>query len=851
LILIIDKEEAEHNHSFIVQPSRQREHLAEMWKRRSLDIPFYCNMSDDGGEAETPAPPPSPEFSTYSGSLHPTPCHTRQQLCNSLSGTAEEEGCADEVDMKSTPVHLSFFPRYSDMGQFNEWKNAHTLSYSSGRWNESLSILSKMDDSLVEETARLSLVPVVARRETVRACATDKAFAGKTQQMLDEDRKTRDILIGKMEQHDALTQQLRSIKKECTGVPDVFKKPLSSEASGDDIMNLNNVEKDFSLDEDGPDSPEVEALNDDSLEVASSEFESSSENIQPLIPDTPATADKSESCHFSRLTSESDFITSVVKTEGNHGMLSKSIFLGDLECQYGAQKVDEALAVLGCLSSDVGIAHNHELDDTSFSAPARPPSPEFDIKIPEQRELVPCDISCNNTLAEYSLISEADDCSEASLRDSGKEERNENCVDVRNDVMVSADEDGGFLSVLSEAALYHATLKHTSDMASHVRLAANSDMCSQNVLEEFHSAAASTAVQCVHEECDDVQKQEHSCEASSEFVQEGQEQEESLGMDLKSKCVYGNSDNSLSVIHECPALDGSLVGSCIREMDATSDLNECDRKNMEDMKNLESEEGFNDTLEEMEMLLKFGIDYMMSGNDVVCSEATDKQSVCHTVSTTKKSLSEMSEIEDFGIEIHVTKGVETPSEDYTESCRKHEVCASDLLNKNSLSSSQRVACDGVEIVSTSEMDCISFPKPATPLGKFHNKLQAVASATLNLKSDKPSPFRVPVKPVFHGTHIPKVGPGRSAMKSLLKPITVASPSKRPLDYSKVMSPVRAYIHNTPPPLVTTIKPKLCHAATPKRVAVGKGATVMPKHEPISGIEKTHLEVSINLRVLTD
>jgi hypothetical protein len=770
-------------------------------------------------------------------------------------GIAEEEGCADEVEMQSTPVHFTFFPRYSNMGQFSEWKNAHTLSYSSVGSNESLS-LSKMDDNLVEETARLSLVPVVTCRETVKASATDKVFAGETQQMSDKDRETRDMLIEKMEQHDALTQQLRSIKKQCTGVTEVCKKPLSSEAPNDFIVTLNDVENDFSLDEDSPDSPEIEVLNDDSLEATSSGFESSSENFQPLMPDTSATVDKSESCYFSRLISERDFISPMVKTVGNRdSMLSKSTFLGDLERQYGRRTVDQALAALGCLSSDAGITHNHEFDDSSFSAPARPPSPEFDIEMPEQSVSVPCNISYNNTGAEYSMISEADVCSEASLRDNGKEELNGNCADIRENVMVSADEDGGFLSVLSEAALYHATLKHTSDTGNNVRLVENMDMFSQDVSEELHCALASTAVQCVHEECDDVQKQDPSLEASGEFVQEGREQEESPGMDPRNKSVDADGDDSVSVIQEWSVLDGSIgshVGSCIREKDATSDLNESDRKNIEDMKNLEScseGEGFNDTLEEMEMLLKFGMDYMMSGNNTECPDATDKQSLCHSVSTPNKPLTEMSGFEDFGDAIRYTNCVETCSEDHTEVCTKREVCASGLLNKDSLPSSQGAACGGVETVSTSEVDGISSLKPITPLGKFDNKLQTVVSLTVNLKSDKPSPFKVPVKPVFYGTHIPKLCPPRSAKKIPLKPITMVSPSKRPLDYSKIVSPVGAYIHNTSSPsLVTTVKPKLCHAATPRRVMVGRGVTVMPRHDPVSGIEKTYLEVSINLLV---
>ncbi|XP_021940730.1 uncharacterized protein LOC110840190 isoform X2 [Zootermopsis nevadensis] len=830
-----DKKEAVQNLTFPLQPPRHKEHLTKMWKRRSLDIPFDCNMNDDSEEAETPAPPPSPEFSGYNGSPYPTPCHTRQQPYVNLGGIAEEEGCADEVEEHSSPAHLTFFPRYSDIGQFSTCKDAHTVSYSSVGFNESVSILSNMDDSLVENTARLSLVPVVTCRETVEASATDEAFTGETQKMSDEDMKARDMLIEKMEQHDALTRQLRSVKKQHINVPDDYRKPLSSKVSNDDIVTLNDVENDFSSDEDGPDSPEVRVLSDDSLEVISSVFESSGENYQPLMVDTSAIADKLESCNFSRLISEGDFISPIVKTVGCHdSLLSKSTLVGDLERQYGRQKVDQALAALGCLTRDVGTSHNNELDDA-------PLSPEFDIKIPEQTESVPCNISYNKIVAEYSLISDADDCSETSVRDDGNEELNGDRGDVRNNVMVSADEDGGFLSVLSEAALYHATLKQASDKGINVALAENTDMYSQDVLEELNCASASTALHCVREEYDNVQKRGQSHETNGKFMQEGRVQGEPSGLDLRNKSVDDYGDNSISVIQECSVLDDDNMGSCIREMDAKSDLNENDRKNIENVNNLESscEEGFNDTLEEMEMLLKFGMDYMMSGNNTECPDRLDERSLFHSVSTPKKPLTEKAGFEDFGDPIRFRNVVEISNEDCSKASTEREVCASGLLIKSRVPSSQGVPCDGVATPSTSG---ILFPKPTTTLGKFHSKMETV-SPVVNLGGEKPSAFKVPVKPLFHGTHIPKLRPPRNAKKSPLKPIKVVSPCKRPLGYNTIVSPVGAYIHNTPSPaLVTNVKPKLCRAATPKRAMVGRGATVMPRHDFASAIAKTHLEI---------
>jgi hypothetical protein len=833
---------AVHNYTFMVQPSRPKEHLASAWKSRTINVLFDCDVNDDSGEAETPAPPPSPEFSRYSGSPYPTSCHTRQQLRSSLRGIAEEEGCACEVKMQSTPIHPAVFPSYLVAEQFREWKNEHTLSYSSVGSNESLSILSKLDDSLVEETERLSLVPVVASRGTVETSATDNAFGSETQQLSDEAKVRRDMLIKDMEQHE-----LRSNKKQCA--PEVCRKLLPSEASSDDVIILNGSEFDFTFDEDNPDSPEVKVLNDDNLEVISSECESSGENFQHLTSDTHVSADKSESYCFSSLISEKVFATPVLKTdEDEDSMLSKSSFHGDSEHQYDKQKIDQAPTTVGSQTSETGTTHNHELDDESFSAPARPPSPEFDIEIPEQRVSLPCNSSYKYTGAEYSLISEADDCSGASFSDKYKEELNRNCDDV-GDVMVRADEDGGFLSVLSEAALYHATLNHTSDTGNNARTTAITDMCSQDV-EEKHcaSASASAAIQCMHEGYDTVQKQGPLCEA----VQEGEAQEVSPGLDVRNRSVHDDSVNLVSV-QQCCA--GSHVGSCRREMDATSDLNDSDRRNIEDMnlKSCSEEECFNDTLEEMEMLLKFGMDYMMSSNDSECRDTTSKQSVRHSVSMPKMPSSEMSGFEDFGDSVSFSSGFETCNEDYTEAGTKPEACALNVLNENFLPSSQVVACGDVETISASEVGGILFPKlQTTPLGKFHSKLQAVVSPTVTMKSSKPSPFKVPVNPVIRGTHIPKLITLRSGKKSPLKPVTLVSPCKRQLNYKKILSPVGVYIRNTPSPsLVTNVRPKVCRVATPKRALVGKGASVMSTHDSVPGIEKVHLEVSINLLLLTN
>lgn len=804
-------------------------------------------MNDDSGGIETPAPPPSPEFSRYNGSPYPTPCRVRQQLCNNLRGIAEEEGFADGVEMHSTPVNLSLFTRYSNAGPFGEWRNAHTLSYSSVESDNSLSVLSKLDDNLLDETSRLSLVSMMSSEETTDSNATESALMGEKQGMSGEERKIRDLLIEKMEQHEAQTQQLRSTMKQAAGAPDMCRKPLPSEALSDYVIILNDVENDFLLDEDSPVSPEVEILNDN-LEGTSTRFDSAGENFQPLVPDTPTTGDRSQCCRFSRLVSERDVVLpGVKKVENQDVILSQSIFLGD-ECCYGRQKVDQTPTGLGCQTTTFGTTQNHEVDDASFTAPARPPSPEFDIATPEEKSSVPTDVSYSYTAAEYSLISEADDCLEALDR---------NCAGTGS-ILVSADEDGGFLSVLSEAALYHASLKHTSgeyiDRGNNVGLTENNDMCPQDAQQESHSTHESGTVQFVHEECNDMEKQERP-HPLHDFIEEGQELKEFPGRGLRDTDVNDYDDGSVSVVQEY-SVHGGSVGSCGREMDATSDLNDSDRRNIEDMKNLESyseEEGFHDTLEEMEMLLKFGMDYMMSGNDEECPDATGKQSVCP-----KGALGEMSDPEDFGDDIHraenhhcLENSVKTYSADQSGACTKPEVCVPDPLNQNSMASSHDV-CGCVETTSATGVDDNWFSKPqTTPLGKFRSKVQAVVSPTVNqkicqsMKSDEPSPFKIPVKPALHGSHNPKPCPPRSAKKSPLKPTTMVSPCKKPVNYDKILSPVGAYIRNIPSPsLVTIVKPKLPHVATPRRMMAGKGAAAVPRYESTSGIEKTYSEVSV-------
>jgi hypothetical protein len=496
-------------------------------------------------------------------------------------------------------------------------------------------------------------------------------------------------------------------------------------------------------------------------------------------------------------------------------------------------------------------------------APARPPSPEFDIEVPEQKAFLPSNVSYSYIAGEYSLISEADDCLEASRDKDIIEAPDGNCDGVGSAV-VSADEDGGFLSVLSAAALYHASLKHTSGDyfdSTNVRLTGNNDMCSQNAQEKLQCTSTHPAVLFVPNECGDVEKK-LTChhipeEACGEFG------EESLGRDLRNANVDEDGHSLLSGVQEGSVFDGcthSNEGSYCREMDARSDLNDNDKRNIEDMKTQEScsAEGFNDTLEEMEMLLKYGMDYMLSSNAKECPGTTDKQTLFHSISTPNKPLCEMSEFEDFGDAInegenhhHVTDHIEACSENHSGGCARPEASTSAVSHKNPEPSSCGVVCDYVKPTSAGEAHDSLFVKlQSMPSGNFHSKLQAVVSPTMNVKlcqtvrNNKASPFKIPVKAVPRATSIPKLTDVRSDKKCSFKPTTVVTPSKRPLNYKKIVSPVGAYIHNIPSPsLVTTVKPNLAHSGTPKRVMVGRDAAVMSRHAAMFGIEKMCVKVS--------
>lgn len=361
-------------------------------------------------EEQTPAPPPSPELSRYNGSPYPTPYCTRQQLRSSLKGIVEEEGCADGMDFQSTPVHSSF-PRYSDLEWSGHWKNMHThTDYSEGS-NESLLILSKLDDSLVEDVSKLSLALMMTSKEAMETCV----YSDEMQQMSDEDRKIRGFLIEKMEQHEAQTRQLRRFKKQVSGVAGVCKQTLLSETTSDGLITLSDVQEYFSLDEDIPANENEPTLNKDASEIISNGFESTGKDYLPLVSDTPS--EKSGSCYFSGVTADKYFASPVVGSMGYHDdMLSQSISIGDLGCCYGRQRTAQAHASLPSQASKSGTTHNHKLNDVSFMAPARPPSPEFDIEVPEQKAFLPSNVSYSYIAGEYSLISEADDCLEA-LRD--------------------------------------------------------------------------------------------------------------------------------------------------------------------------------------------------------------------------------------------------------------------------------------------------------------------------------------------------------------------------------------------------------------------------------------------------
>jgi hypothetical protein len=626
--------------------------------------------------------------------------------------------------------------------------------------------------------------------------------SGDTPQVSDEELKIRDILIEKMEEHEARTQQLRGTKKQTTSMPQDFKKPLLFEAENYDIKMMHDANNDFSLNDTTPANQEAEIWNDDNLEVTSTGSEPTTENYHQLVPNTAAASDTAEGYCFSRLTPERGVASPVARMVGDRDdIFCQSIFHGDPECREDREEVEGAVSALESRKT----SDNRELKHASFTAHGRPPSPEFDIELPEPKASLP-----GNITAEYSLISEADDC----LREKSE-------VEVCNTNF--ADEDGGFLSVLSEAAVYHASLKPFVRDDS-VKLTENVAMCSECSQDASHCGYGSVCKE--HDSTEMHLEPLPLCEASGEFREERRGQKECPEGDLGKMGTDDDSESSPYIVRESCLLDSSLgshMESWGREMDASSDLNDSDRRKIEDMKQLEScpnGEEFHDSLEEIELLLKFGMDYMMSTDD-------EQRGM---LSAPLEPQCDMSEFEDFGDAVdqiesrrHLADGTETSCED--RSAVAVETCVSSVSDQNSVPRSHHG-----KTASLSEAGENWFVKPqTTSVRKPHSKLQAVESPTV--KGNKTLG-----KPVLQ-----KLLPPRSAKKSPLKPC------RRPVNYREIVSPVGVYIHNTPSPsLVTIVKPKLLHTATPKGTVVGRGATAVA----VSAVENTPLKVGTTCTRLT-
>jgi hypothetical protein len=774
-------------------------------------------------------------------------------------------------------MHFSSLSRYSEAEQFADWGDGHTLhtlSYSPVASNAS----SFLDGGLVEETSRLSLMPAMSHREAMET----SAFTGEMLEASDEERKIRDILIEKMEQHATRMQELRGTKKQTTSMPEGVEKPLLYQAENDDMIMLDDAEHDFSLDDNIPGYQEVDTLSDDNLEVTGTGSELAAENYQQLMPKSAGTGDKSEGYRFSRLIAERHFASPVGRTvEDQYPISCRNIFLGDPECHNDRQETDEAVTAWESETSKVCTTHSHDMNDTSYAAPARPPSPEFDIEMPEHKASLPNSILCDDIMTEYSLISEADGCQDRSLGDKGEMEACGRKFAAIESAEVSADEDGGFLSVLSEAAVYHASLKHMPvepvDSGGSVQPTEDSSVCSGCSQDVSHCACVSAAPLSACDERGGTETRSEPlpfCETFSECREERQGEgfpgrdfgktgtddgsQECPGRDLGKTGADDGSDSSVYVIQEGSMLENSLgshMGSLGQEMDASGDLNDSDRRKIADMKKMESrsdEEGFDDTVEEMELVLKFGLDYVMGTDDKVCHGTKgEKQSLSHSMSTPMKPVGEMSEFEDFGDAIDQVETPHHPADGAETSCQGHspavaaEACVSSASDQNSVPSSHYV-----KTLSASEEGENLFVKPqTTSVRKPHIKLQAPVSPTL--KNNKPGPFKIPGKPMLLDTPVPKLLAPRSAKKSPLKATVTASPCRRPFNYSKIVSPVGAYIHNTPSPsLVTIVKPKLLRAVTTKGTLIGRAATATEMHDSLSAVEKTCLEVGSTCIQLT-
>ncbi|PSN46243.1 hypothetical protein C0J52_11384 [Blattella germanica] len=729
-------------------------------------------------EQGTPAPPPSPEHNNYLGSPYPTPCNYRRQVSSSLVGILEEERYPHQQSTPKTPHQkLALYPRFSVIEKFGGWRESHAISYASDS-------NSKLDDDFMENISNLSVSQEVNTRELL--IAKMKEHEEKTQKLLCTKKQISndsDVVLNEEENDEKLTEQSsryeatdneeskpsrfsRLISERSTTSPGLFLGDLERRYGKEKLIELaetqeiseqsrqiaseNNVNLLHSLDKNDRSPRRVEdevrvlgiknelkvsecverisedvvmlssvekedkvtdvenevCISDDDVEIVSvsEEIEGVSiihDQITSVIDERISDVD-GDTYEETHRPSSSEFDTN----EETHRPTSTEFVKVDVD---GTSNIDERISDVdedtyeethrptspefetyeeihrpvstefdkvnngGASDIDVRVS---DLDADTYEEACRPTSPEFDIEVPHA-------IVAGN----YSLISEPEE--------------------QKSIASIRADEDGGYLSVLSEAAMYHALLK--SGSVTFRGINKNQDLISNT----------SDKVVYQEESKPTTVSQPDIVTSTTRFSSETSLDEE----------MQINDD---SVVTICSTHVSTMTRTHERELDATSDLNESDVKKLEQMRSFESSEGgFHDTMEEIEMMMKLGMDYFNVGQNKEDANTNASEEI-------------RLEIPEFG---------------------KH-------LEKESAQELEDEVILDLPVKS-------NIPKLQSPATRLQTnvqatKLQAIVSPTVHAKPIT-SPFKVPVKPPVH------------MKKTPLKPVT--PPCKKPYNYNKIISPV--------------------------------------------------------------
>ncbi|KAJ9592452.1 hypothetical protein L9F63_015868, partial [Diploptera punctata] len=758
------------------------------WSRRSYD-PRLCEASmmpedsveeelselgDSAGNLEeeyedcvTPAPPPSPERSSYLGSPYPMSCPYRRQLSNDLAGIEEEI----TYPTQSTPKT----PRYSEFGN---WRDCQAISYSDISNSYSL-----LDCDLIDDSTNISTSADVVSRK---------------------------ILIAKMKEHEEKTQKLRNTKKcaqeEYSRSPErmdadnsmKFSRMIPERNAGG---FLEDIERRYGKDKIS-DVPHAVVTGNYSL-ISEPEEENNSEMkadkdggylsvlseaamYHALLKEEPSLREKE-----SKLSKQNLDVEENLSNSPNQEILHESEVKGMLSNQHDLQD-DKELSKLSSqenlpelliednlskLSNDLSVLQVEEnisnqenlteLEDEKNLS--KLPSQENLSELPVEVNLSDSDLSVLEIEEKLSneenlhVLNAEENLPKILIEPPSEENLLENVLSDEENVPEIVTEENLCKSPI-ETCLSKSPVYEKFTKSSVNENFPKSPIQKNNLEMDVQENLPKSNFQEI------LPKSSHEI-LSKSVMEDSTTQLEHLdlldplgGLPSFSDIESESSDDSVVVIVN----NGNIRQT--REMDAMEDLNENDVQKFGQMENYNSSGEFHDTLEEMELMLQMGMDYIADGrtlDDLKIEDDKNEDSASNSTDTMCKSVTQ----------------------------QEHE--------------------DGNESMKSSR----------TKIPQMKNnvqKLQAVVSPTVRVK---PSPFKMPIKPVSKKT-----------------PLKVAALYGKKLgQYNKIMSPVSAYIHNSPvPTLVKNITPKSGHT-TPRKC---RNVTPACSEEVWQGIENIN---TVNVR----